>query len=322
MRNILLFLSLLFSPYLFAVVHEMDINLSEHCDEEPKLKGKKLEACQYFNQLAELKTPPLEIKKKDSDGETWKIRFHFGFTRTRYANQDLHLNTSRLKVVVKDFEFEERTSDGFYDSHNWQKPEDSLRWIDEPTNTFNFSFEKGKNTIYLTMFHPKFLIKKDEVKDVSGTIDGVPVNGPIPLSSPYNGVAEPGKMYLGYFGNTYMQLDFQIGYGRQFTIHEGEKGVLTWTPRVDVGISTGLNQSSYAGDEYKDAFRYQGLNGAVGYKLEYRKGRLAVFLDQKLTYSHLKHGFLDGTAEYNMKYNQVTIGVGLDLYRSKKKIKK
>jgi len=122
-----------------------------------------------------------------------------------------------------------------------------------------------------------------------------------------------------YFGNTYRQLDWQIGYGRKFALLSNKNGVLSYTPRVDVGISTGINLSKFRGEEKEDRGRIMGANASLGHRLEFERGRYHVFVDQKFTMSHLKHGFMDGTAEYNMKYHHVTVGVGFTLYNSKKR---
>lgn len=272
--------------------------------------NQKESACDAIKTLAARETPPIIISKKDDEGNIWKIKFYFGFTRTDYANTDMHLKTSDMDIVIKDFEFEERTSASYYRLPDLNKLEDSLRWIDEPTNTFTLSLEKNKNTFYLTVFHPKFLKKTDQQKQVTGTLDGSPIDSKIDLEK---------DLGWSYFGNTYRQLDWQIGYGRKFTLLDNGKGVLSYTPRVDAGISTGLNLSKFRGEEKVDGNgRIMGANGSLGHRLEFEKGRYHVFVDQKFTMSHLKHGFMDGTAEYNMKYHHVTVGVGITLFSVKR----
>ena len=338
--NKLFLITLLLSSQLYAKdeIPELEIDLQKACVEEqeknnsllgpcheigtispsdlltPEIKSllsiagdkhQKESACQAIGELAAQGAPPIIIFKKDDEGKTWKLKFSFGFTRTGYANTNMHFKTSKMDLVIKDFEFEERTSSSFYKLPEINKPEDSLRWIDEPTNTFTLSLEKNKNTYYVTMFHPKFLKQTEQQKQISGTLDGAPINQQMDLDK---------ELGLDYFGNTYLQLDWQIGYGRNFVLLNKGKGVLSYTPRVDAGITTGRNRSSFRGIEATDKNRVMGVNGSLGHRLEFEKGRFNVFVDQKLTTSHLEHGFMDGKAKYNMNYHHVTVGVGIRLY--------
>jgi hypothetical protein len=283
--------------------------------------------CTNIKKLTQSSVDPIELIKKDEDGDTWKIKFYFGFSRTSYRPTDMKLSSSRVNVIVKDFEFDERTSANFYNPFTWTKPMNALQWIDEPTNTFAFSLEKGKNAFYLTAFHPKFLKKRFQTAHVTGTIDGVAVDKQMPINESFDGYNnQVGEMFLVRFENTHKQMDWQLGYGRRIQFFDTEKkGKLTYIPRVDVGITSGENYTVYTQegqyweyDGFRDKHRIQGINVSVGHRLEYEKNRLTLFVDQKVSGSRLKHGFMDGEASYNMIYSPVTFGVGLNIYKKRR----
>jgi len=288
----------------------------------------KKEVCESILTLGSQNHPPIEFKKKDDKGKEWKIRFHFGFSRTQYWNTDMHLNSSRVNVLVRDFEFDERTSANYYNPANWTSIDQAFKWIDEPTNTFAFSFERDKDVFYFTAFHPKFLKSKDQQKHVTGTIDGVEVDQVMYLNKPFTGYNNvPGEMHLVRFENTHYQMDWQIGYGRKLVIFDGEKsGKLSYTPRVDVGLTSGQNYTVYLKeneyweyDGFKDRHRVQGVNASIGHRVEYQRGRVGLHVDQRMVFSRLNQGFMDGTANFNMQYSPITFGVSFDLYTIKKK---
>ena len=66
----------------------------------------------------------------------------------------------------------------------------------------------------------------------------------------------------------------------------------------------------------------QGLNATAGHRLEYQRGKVAMFVDQRYTTSQVDHSFLDGTASYKLDYSTVTFGVVVDVFTPKKKKKK
>tara|TARA_R110000868_G_scaffold269233_1_gene528584 strand:- start:715 stop:1878 length:1164 start_codon:yes stop_codon:yes gene_type:complete len=286
------------------------------------------QTCRSIMELSSAKVEPIEILKQDEDGNTWQVRFHFGNSRTFYGNTDMHLRSSRLNVVINDFEFEERTSASYWNPANWGNFEDGFKWIDEPTNTFALTIEKKNNVFFITAFHPKFLKKKYQTKHVQGTVDGVEVDQVMPINEEFDGYNnEPGQMHLTRFENTHRQMDWQIGYGRRFVIFDTDRaGKLSYIPRADVGITSGQNKSVYVKEgeywiheEAQDRERVQGVNASIGHRVEYQRGQVSVFADQKLTVSKLENGFMDGRANFNMHYMPVTIGVGIDLFKVKSK---
>jgi len=131
--------------------------------------------------------------------------------------------------------------------------------------------------------------------------------------------------------NTHRLMNYQIGYGRKFTLLKSKKGgTLTYIPRVDVGIVTGAAQTSFVhastGEEDStsvvDKEKFQGTNYSMGHRLEYKRGRVAMFVEQKNNYASLEHRFLDGEAKYKLNYASSTFGVIVDLYTLNKKKKK
>lgn len=235
----------------------------------------------------------------------------------------MKLESSRLNVVIKDFEFQERTSAQYYDPRNWKQFQDAFRWIDEPTNTWAFSAEKKNNVLYLNVSHPKFLKVGFQDKHVTGTVDGVSVDQVMPINEPFDGYNDqPGQMHLTRFENTHKQMDWQIGYGRKFVVFDGKKsGQLSYTPQVFAGVTSGAPVSIYLKegqywdyDEHVDDMRVLGANASVGQMLEYKRGHVGIYAAQKFTVSHYKQGFMDGKAEFDMKYaSPITFGVTFDL---------
>jgi hypothetical protein len=282
------------------------------------------------NKANDLSDKPIELKSQDKGGDTWKFNFRMGFNRTKYSDTDMHLKSSRVDATIKNFSFQERTSSDFYNPKNWQQPMDAFRWIDEPTNSFTFSAEKNNNEFSLTAFHPKFLKQPYETKQVTGTVDGIAVDKVMPINEEFDGYNDkPGEMHLTRFESTHMQMDWQLGYGRNITLVDGKKyGKLVYTPSIYAGLTSGKHYDVYVKpgaywdfDDAEDKMKIQGANIAVGNKIKYEYGRANIFVENKFTWSHLKHQFMDGTAEYNMKYNATTFGLGYKLFETKPKPK-
>ncbi|MFN8578640.1 MAG: hypothetical protein U0354_17570 [Candidatus Sericytochromatia bacterium] len=279
---------------------------------------------------------PLDNKninnKKDAqkDDNKWDFKFQFGYNRTKYFDTEMHLKSSRLDVTVKDFSFKERTSSDFYNPKNWEGFQDAFRWIDEPTNSFILNAENKNNVLYFTAFHPKFLKQDYQEKPVTGTVDGVQVDKVMPINEEFDGYNnQPGEMHLVRFESTHKQMDWQVGYGRNITLLETQKaGKLVYTPSVHVGVTTGKHLDVYLKpneywefNDYEDKTRIQGANFSVGNRLMYEYGRFNAFVENRFNFSHLEHQFMDGKAEYNMKYTNTTFGVGMKIFETKGKPK-
>jgi hypothetical protein len=327
----ILIICLLLSSFAFAQeeVREMDIDLSSFCrdnqqaDNHEIIIKEKDSTCKTIKDLEGKKIEPIILSKKDNEGNSWKLRFHFGFSRTDYAKTDLHIKSDVITVVVKDVEMHERTSAHHYNPATWDHLQEAAQWIDEPTNTFTFSLEKNKNIFYLTVFHPKYLKSLVYSKSqVNGeTVYNV---GPIPESDDFSSQIPDGSNLL-YLGNTHMNMNWQVGYGRQFVIFDSKKaGKLSYTIKGDIGISTGKARSVHiipgqAWDDYSDDHKIQGLNASIGHRMEYQRGRVSLFVDQKTIVSKMHHGFYDGTIDYNLRATPTTFGVGIDLFTKKKR---
>jgi hypothetical protein len=93
-----------------------------------------------------------------------------------------------------------------------------------------------------------------------------------------------------------------------------------------MGITTGEARTIYLSDETsqvenRDKPSIQGVNASIGHRLEYEKGKFGAFVEQKYNASTMKHGFLDGTAEYKLEYSVVHFGVKVDVLTLNKKEK-
>jgi hypothetical protein len=211
----------------------MDIDMSQHCRDVLQEKFPDLN-CEDI--------PPTIVTKEDDDQQKWTFRFHFGFSRTDYHETDLHIRSSFGNVIVRDVEMHERTSAHHYNPGNWDKVTNAFKWIDEPTNTFTFSMEKKNDVFYLTIFHPKYLksilYRKTEVEGETKV-----EFSDFYESDSFSQVIPEGHGMI-YLGNTHMNLVTQIGYGRRIQIFEAPRfGRLTFIPRLDVGVNTGLARS-------------------------------------------------------------------------------
>jgi len=331
MKNlILLFVLLTTLAHAQEDVRTMDVDLMSFCKDESLptehevINLEKESTCKQIKELEGKNVAPVTFNKKDEEGNEWKIRFTFGFSRTDYAPTDLHIKSDVINVVVKDVEMHERTSASHYDPRNWENLQNTVQWIDEPTNTFTFSLEKNKNIFYLTIFHPKYLKSLTYKKTM---VDGEP-------EYTFNEVEEettnfsspiPEGSNLLYLGNTHMNLITQIGYGRQFVVFDTKKaGKLSYTIKGDIGINTGKARSVHiipgvAWDDYKGEPRFQGVNASIGHRLEYQRGKVSLFVDQKTIWSKMEHEFYDGTINYNLRSSPVTFGVGIDIFTKKRK---
>jgi hypothetical protein len=289
----------------------------------------KKRTCQSVQNLVDLKAQPVEMKINDDEGNPWKIRLHFGFTRTNIRPTDVTIKSSLVNTTIKGFEFSERTSAEHYDPRTWEHLQDAARWIDEPSNTFTLSIENKKNAFYLTAFHPKFLKTHyqmtETAPDGTESVTYVPASQHLSNGTPLSYGSIPDGQAGIEIQNTHLLMNYQIGYGRKFTVFDSKKaGKLTYAPRVDAGVTIGGARSIYivkneSWIEHKDPMGVQGFNASLGHRLEYQRGKVSVFADQKYTKSKMEHSFLDGTASYDLDYSTVTLGVAVDVFTPKKK---
>jgi hypothetical protein len=259
---------------------------------------------------------PGSAQPKDDSG--WKVRFYMGMNATNYHNSDVKIRSDHLNVDIKDMAWHERKSDSYYNPLTWTSAQNALQWIDEPSNTFVFTAQKNKNEFMLSMFHPKYLMESDQQKEVHGTVDGVRVDGVRPLNGPLDGISpQPGDMSLSEMKNTHRQFEFELGYGREFTLFRtSNNSSLVYRPAVYAGVMAGHAVSSY-GDSghWDDQYKVQGVVASIGNKLEFRyKDRVSVFTEYKISGARLNQGVLGGTATYGMVYTPLTFGIGIKLF--------
>jgi len=294
----------------------LDVDLSEQCKNVFQKEHPSL-VCDDI--------PPVVLDKVDEKQNPWKVRFHFGFSRTDYKPTDLHIQSSVANVVIRGVEMHERTSAKHYNPAYWLESKRPLKFIDEPTNTFTLSLENDNNAFYLTIFHPKYLksiLYKKTVVDGQDHFEFSEIHE----SDDFSQVIPEGHGMM-YLGNTHMNLVTQIGYGRKFKVVETEKfGKITFIPRVDFGVSTGEARSVHIirgerWDDYYGDHTLQGFNVSLGSRLEYQKGKVSMFVDYKANYAKMKHAFYDGTVEYDLVMTPITFGLGIDVFSGKKKKK-
>lgn len=271
-----------------------------------------------------------ESKKALIKKNKWNFSFHFGFSRTHYRPTDLKLNSSRVNVTIKNYEFAERTSAGFYNPQNWETWMDAFRWIDEPTNHFVFTLEKNGHNIILSIFHPKFLQKQYQEKHIIGTIDGVDVDEVMDINEPFDGYNNtPGEMYLIRFQNTHLQMAWELGYGYEFKLFNDEKyGALSIRPSIQLGVMSGRNLTVYTRpgeyweyEYFEDKHKIQGLLVSGSVRVNYRIKNFNLFVEGKYSRAQLTHGFMDNPegAQYTLEYAPLTFGIGYTFDYSKRK---
>ncbi|MBT7610939.1 MAG: hypothetical protein HN576_14350 [Bacteriovoracaceae bacterium] len=146
---------------------------------------------------------------------------------------------------------------------------------------------------------------------------------PIDHNTEIDGTLSPGDMTLVRNQNTAMEMMFEVGYGRRIKLLNGKAGSLVYTPSVALGVTTGRNISILRGagelEHYTDKFKIQGFGGSITNRLEYNlpKERFGIFYENRLSYFHQKHGFADGTQEYDLKLMGNTVGIKFMIYNPK-----
>ncbi len=298
------------------------INLLAICQDKPDLIIIDNGFCEeYLNQQEDIVQGVVTPDK-------WKIRFYASHSFTTYFDTDITFQSTRYNIEIKDYSWAERGSRAYFTPQEWAKPESNpFQMIDEPTNTFTLSFEKDGNEFFFQAFHPKFLQAKDQVKYIIGTIDGVEMNGYNPVNKPFDGWDQtPGECEIMGNQNTKHQMTFEIGYGHRFNLVTGKLGSINYIPSVSVGVMTGSNVSlvtqegwwwDYEGNV--EPYRVQGVGGSITNRVEFNtpKERFGVFYENKLSYYHQEHGFLDGTQVYNLGYTGNSIGFKFMIYNPK-----
>ncbi len=260
-----------------------------------------------------------------ASGDKWKVRLYASHSSTTYFNSDLKIDSSRYQVSIQDYEWAERTSREFFLPETWRKEGNNpFQMIDEPTNTFTVSIEKNGTEFFLSAFHPKYLQKDGQIKHMTGTIDGVAIDRMQAVNTPFYGyVHTPGESKIVQNRCTHRQMEFTVGAGKRFTLASGKAGSLVYTPSIATGVMAGgcVTQAVKKGEwwEYDgntDRMQVQGFGGNVTNRLEFNSPneRFGLFYENKLGLYHMKHGFLDGTQEYNLGFMGNSVGMKFMIY--------
>jgi hypothetical protein len=271
-----------------------------------------------------------ETQKNDSTPDSWKVRVYASHSFTRYFNTDISFQSSRYTVEIKDYEWAERGSREFFTPREWAKPgSNPAQMLDEPTNTFTVSIEKDGHEFYLSAFHPKFLQAPGQIKQMSGVIDGVPVDQVQAVNEPFHGYNfRPGESKLGRNEFTYGQMLYEAGYGYRFTLIRSKIGNITYIPHVGVGLMAGRNLSVMvkAGEwwEFDESKTGLGVNGfgASGsnrIELNSRNEKFGVFYENRVGYYKMQSKFYDGTQKFNLGFVGNSVGVKFMLHHKKSK---
>lgn len=269
-----------------------------------------------------VKPQAIEICKDDDrkPEDKWKVRFYASHSFTTYFNSDVTFQSSRYNVTIKDYEWAERSSREFFLPETWKKEGNNpFQMIDEPSNTFTVSIEKNGHEFFLSAFHLKFLQAENQVKHISGTIDGVAVDGMAPVNKPFDGYDQvPGESELVRNENTHRQMTFELGYGHRFKLLDSKIGSISYVPSIGLGVMMGNNLTVvikpgewWEFDDYQETFGVQGFGGSVTNRIEFnsKKERVGFFYENKLGYYKQKHAFMDGTQKYNLGFSGNSVGV-------------
>ncbi|MBT7608254.1 MAG: hypothetical protein HN576_00765 [Bacteriovoracaceae bacterium] len=263
-----------------------------------------------------------ENVKKDK----WKVRFYASHSFTTYFSTDMKIRSSRYNIDIDNYEWKERSSRHFFNPETWKEEGNNpFQVIDEPTNTFTLSIEKNGNEFFLSAFHPKFLQNDGQVKHVRGEVDGVPVDGMSMLESS-NGGMNPADGQLGIIRNqnTHLEMMFEVGYGHRFKLLDGKAGSLVYIPSLAVGVTYGKNLTVVVKEgelwNYEDTLDkagIQGVGGTVTNRIEFntKKERFGVFYENRFSYYKQKHGYMDGTQQYDLKLMGNSVGIKFMIFQ-------
>lgn len=259
---------------------------------------------------------------------SWKIRFYASNSFTHYFNSNMNFHSSRYSVEIKDYEWVETSNRNFFSPREWFKPGNNpAQILDEPTNTFTVSIEKNGHEFYISAFHPKFVQAENQNKQITGTIDGVPVNRVEPVNQPFeNRDRLPGESKLIRNEFTYGEMIFEAGYSHRFMIFKSRLGNITYIPKVGVGVQIGRNVSTVAKagqwwdyEDSQDRFHPQGFGASVANRIEInsRNERVGIFYENRIGYYDVTSKFLDGTQHFGLGFVGNNFGVKFVLFHSK-----
>jgi len=262
----------------------------------------------------------------------WKVRLYTSHSFTRYFNSNIRFQSSRYSVEIKDYEWAERGSRSFFNPSNWfVDGHNPAQMIDEPTNTFTISIEKDGHEFYLSIFHPKFFQASNQIKQMSGTINGIPVDGVQPINAPYHdGGPAPGESQLVVNEFGYAQMLYEVGYGHRFTVLKSKIGNVTYVPHVGVGLMFGKNHSVmvkpgqwWEFDESSERIQMNGYGASVGNRVELNlpSERFGIFYENRVGIYNMESPFFDGTQKFKLGFVGNSVGMKFVLFHTKPKNK-
>lgn len=314
---------------VLSPVERLSVDMAKVLDEDELERKKACERLGTLFQDPKYKDKNLVLEVEDEDKEKWHIKFSFGYSRSKYFNSDVHVESSKVNGTFTDFKWQERHSYEYFKLEEIKKPGNTFRFLDEPTSTFGLTLDKGHHVIMVSVFHLKYLKQKYQSTQFDGTINGQAVNGVVTEDKAFDGNynLDPSQMYLRRFENTYWNINPQIGYGYKINVAGNEKtGKLTYTPYAQVGFMAGTGFTAYKNDQdfwatdgYDQKLQVKGVSASAGQRVDYQKGIVSVFVDQKFSAAKINQPFLDGRAKYNLYFAPVTFGVGVEIPTKKKK---
>ncbi len=324
--NPLIALAGLFLTGLNGIARADELDLQRICENKAPSAGPSLRLVQHEGEdlilvdhgFCEIYRSSLSMVPPESSG--WKIRFYASHSFTHYFNSNVTFHSSKYNIEIKDYEWAERGSREFFNPNNWFKDgKNPAQIIDEPTNTFTLSIEKNGDEFYLSAFHPKFLQADNQIKQITGTIDGVPVNGVLPVRG-------ESRIIRNQF--TYGQMIFEAGYSHRFVLIRSRLGNITYIPKVGVGVQIGKNLSTIAkpgqwwdAEDSHDQFRYQGFGASVSNRIELnsKNERVGIFYENRLGYYDTTAKFFDGTQHFGLGFVGNNFGVKFVLFHARPK---
>jgi hypothetical protein len=320
---------------------EVEINLNEVCpgaELRVEMSEEESQLCETLELLRKQKSnQPIVIEKRDRLGKPWKIRFYFGPTLAKYSATNIRLQSDHYDVEIEGVTPEQRTSMDFYKV--WDYPvKDMLRWIDEPTNTFIITFEKGPHEIGLHVFHPKYVMLNlhtgtnvNETYRVRGEINGQQVDREMPLGVYHEDFEQGGSQLLFHrYENSHRHMNFNLRYAYSMPLLKKNRfGNLKYTAGATIGILTGFSNSVYSDNNnywrwHQDEEKNGGIMGAGGgilQRLQWtnKKDKFGLFFEYQHNFYKMKYRLAHGTAKHNLRYQTFTMGINVRLAKQKKK---
>ena len=294
--------------------------------------------CQWVADMGKLVgDQPIELNLKDKKERPWKIKFYFSNSKTYYQKTTAKIKNSRMDLTIRNLKPEERRSGHYYAVWNAKNLQDAFRWIDEPTNTFQFSVEHKKDDYFVRVFHPKlFFVTGDQDQngdhynedvDVQGTLDGKTVNRTMGLHR-----NAPDNLHMDHWEDSHKFTQIEGGYGHTFVLAKAKgKPILVYEPSVMAGVYVGIRNSGWDNGQGLTSFdddgnsnghmKVMGVSVSTANKvtLHNRNDNVGLFVEHKFSYGKMNYDLFDGTVQHNLIYNSLSVGVQITLIKAGKK---